>query len=298
MIVNREVRHHPAMRGRVGLGAVAYTSSGQRLLEPLGHLGRIAAVFLGGGYIDFGRRELRREKVGAGRHVGREIASVEACNRREAIGIGSRRRDGHAAAHAETHRAHPAAHDIVAPIEIAEIRLGIFGRLVVARRGHQRTEDRAEVAREDLLGDERTIGTVAVEGIRQKHEIAAVCKPLRHVKHARSDPAGVRVENHRRPGPAARRDHDVRRAIAIVRPDRHFFRRHRMLPRPGVSNVCLTPPMIASGSVTSEALSGRSPLHRVRCPCSDGVANCVVPAVTTGCRLCATRLMVGAGVPF
>jgi hypothetical protein len=45
MVVDREVRHHPAMRGaEVDFGAVVHTGFGQRLLKSLGHRRRAATA--------------------------------------------------------------------------------------------------------------------------------------------------------------------------------------------------------------------------------------------------------------
>ena len=104
MIVHGEIWLHPAVRCGVGLRPVAHAGLRQCLLKSLRHLRRVAAVVLCSRNIDLGF-QVRREQVGAGRRVGCEIAAVKARDRPEAIRIGSRRGECHAAAHAEAHRA-------------------------------------------------------------------------------------------------------------------------------------------------------------------------------------------------
>ena len=82
MIVDREVRHHPTVRGRIGLRPETYAGLPQGCLQPLGHRRRVAAVVLGRTDVDL-RLQLRREQVGARWQVGGEIAAVKACGRRD-----------------------------------------------------------------------------------------------------------------------------------------------------------------------------------------------------------------------
>jgi hypothetical protein len=65
------------------------------------------------------------------------LAAVEARDRPEAIRIGFRRGDCHAAAHSEANRADLAASDVAARVEIDKEGLRVLGGLVVAGCGHQ-----------------------------------------------------------------------------------------------------------------------------------------------------------------
>ena len=54
LIVDREVRLHPAMRRGVGLGTIADVRVVQSVLETLRHGDRVATVVFGGGNVQLG----------------------------------------------------------------------------------------------------------------------------------------------------------------------------------------------------------------------------------------------------
>ena len=129
----------------------------------------------------------------------------------ETVGIGSRRAQHHAAAHAIAGGPQLATGHIAAAIEIGEEGGSIPGGAGNIGAGKEMGEGPAHIASgKHRLGVQRRIGPGPPEHVGQQHQIAAIGQPLRHVEQIGPDGQPIHIEDHRRPGalaPTIRREH-------------------------------------------------------------------------------------------
>ncbi len=175
---------------------------------------------------------------------------MEARRRGDAVRIIGRRRQGHAAAHAEADRSDRLARHVRAAVEIGDEGGGVLGGLVVVGAAHQRADDGAEIALQHLLGVERAVGAVAIEQVGQQDDIALAGHMGRHLDHARPDAEGVHVEDHRGPGAVAVRRQHIGLARAVLGLEGDLFLTHADL---------LGLPLFAGGPLLSPGAATEHP---------------------------------------
>ena len=128
-IVNREIRHHPAVqRALIDLAAMFNAGIGEGFLHPIRHFRRIALIVVGPRYVDLSL-DLRCQQMRTVRLVRGNSSAVVASRGCDPVRPGTRCRKRHSAAHAKADRTDFVTLYVTARIQIIKKIASVFGSL-------------------------------------------------------------------------------------------------------------------------------------------------------------------------